>query len=120
MRACYSEGRAARCWSPGLRLLPENAPETASALDEEIDRDQLERGLRRLSARRSPSVDSVPTGNSSARTDEGPGEDQVDIGMLEPSPLAPRAPRSSAHAGYTTKIPSQARNAIQTHAGAVA
>jgi RNA polymerase sigma-70 factor (ECF subfamily) len=49
VRACYSEGRAARRWSPSLRLLPEDAPEAPSALDEVIDRDQLERGIRRLS-----------------------------------------------------------------------
>jgi RNA polymerase sigma-70 factor, ECF subfamily len=48
VRACYAEGRRARQWTPGLRILPA----AASQADESglvIDRDQLERGFRRLS-----------------------------------------------------------------------
>ena len=50
VRACYAEGRNARRWAPNLRLLPANEP--AAAVDElspVVDRDQLERGFRRLS-----------------------------------------------------------------------
>jgi RNA polymerase sigma-70 factor (ECF subfamily) len=49
VRACYAEGRALRRWSPSLRLLPEDAPAASNALDEVIDRDQLETAIRRLS-----------------------------------------------------------------------
>ncbi len=49
VRACYAEGRAARHWSPNLRVLPEDAPDASSALDGVIDRDQLETAIRRLS-----------------------------------------------------------------------
>ena len=48
LRACYAEGRRTRRWSPTLRVLPTTAAEPdASGLV--IDRDQLERGFRRLS-----------------------------------------------------------------------
>jgi RNA polymerase sigma-70 factor (ECF subfamily) len=49
VRACYSEARRTRHWAPNLRLLPVDA---ASATDDSgmvVDRDQLERGFRRLS-----------------------------------------------------------------------
>jgi RNA polymerase sigma-70 factor (ECF subfamily) len=49
VRACYAEGRALRRWSPNLRVLPEDAPAASNALDEVIDRDQLETAIRRLS-----------------------------------------------------------------------
>jgi RNA polymerase sigma-70 factor (ECF subfamily) len=49
VRACYAEGRASRHWSPNLRLLSEDAPDESTALDEVIDRDQLETAIRRLS-----------------------------------------------------------------------
>src|ERR687898_2945313 len=49
VRACYAEGRAVRRWSPNLHVLPEDAPAASNALDEVIDRDQLERAIRRLS-----------------------------------------------------------------------
>jgi RNA polymerase sigma-70 factor (ECF subfamily) len=49
VHACYAEGRAVRRWSPNLRVLPEDAPATSHALDEVIDRDQLETAIRRLS-----------------------------------------------------------------------
>ena len=48
VRACYAEGRRTRKWSPSLRLLPSAAVE-ADGSGSIIDRDQLERGFRRLS-----------------------------------------------------------------------
>jgi RNA polymerase sigma-70 factor, ECF subfamily len=48
LRACYAEGRRTRHWTPSLRVLPSAAAESdASGLV--VDRDQLERGFRRLS-----------------------------------------------------------------------
>jgi RNA polymerase sigma-70 factor (ECF subfamily) len=49
VHACYAEGRRTRQWSPNLRLLPVDEPETADGTSSVIDRDQLERGFRRLS-----------------------------------------------------------------------
>ena len=49
VRACYAEGRRFRHWTPNMRLLPVDGtvqPDSASAV---ADRDQLERGFRRLS-----------------------------------------------------------------------
>lgn len=48
LRACYAEGRRTRRWSPTLRVLPASAAES-DASGHVIDRDQLERGFRRLS-----------------------------------------------------------------------
>ena len=48
VRACYAEGRRARDWGPDLRLLPVDQP-AAEGLSVVVDRDQLERGFRRLS-----------------------------------------------------------------------
>jgi RNA polymerase sigma-70 factor (ECF subfamily) len=49
VRACYAEGRRTRRWTPKLRLLPADEPSSAEGLSSVIDRDQLERGFRRLS-----------------------------------------------------------------------
>ena len=49
VRACYAEGRRTRQWAPNLRLLPADGPQSADALSSVVDRDQLERGFRRLS-----------------------------------------------------------------------
>jgi RNA polymerase sigma-70 factor (ECF subfamily) len=49
VRACYAEARRSRTWAPNLRLLPADEPMGADALHAVIDRDQLERGFRRLS-----------------------------------------------------------------------
>ena len=49
VRACYAEGRRSRQWTPNLRLLPAHEPIQADASGEVVDRDQLERGFRRLS-----------------------------------------------------------------------
>jgi RNA polymerase sigma-70 factor (ECF subfamily) len=49
VRACYAEGRRTRHWTPNLHLLPVDEPETADRLSTIVDRDQLERGFRRLS-----------------------------------------------------------------------
>ena len=49
VRACYAEGRRTRQWTPNLRLLPADEPEVAEGLSSVVDRDQLERGFRRLS-----------------------------------------------------------------------
>jgi RNA polymerase sigma factor (sigma-70 family) len=49
VRACYAEGRKERRWSPNLRILPVDEQMADGALDRVVDRDQLERGFRRLS-----------------------------------------------------------------------
>jgi RNA polymerase sigma-70 factor (ECF subfamily) len=49
VRACYAEGRRTRAWAPNLRLMPANEPSIPEGLGEIVDRDQLERGFRRLS-----------------------------------------------------------------------
>jgi len=49
VRACYAEGRKERRWSPPLRLLPSDEATQADGASMVIDRDQLERGFRRLS-----------------------------------------------------------------------
>jgi RNA polymerase sigma-70 factor (ECF subfamily) len=49
VRACYAEGRRTRQWSPSLRILPVDEPSGPDALSSVVDRDQLERGFRRLS-----------------------------------------------------------------------
>ena len=49
VRACYAEGRRTRQWTPNLRLLPADEPMGTDALSSVVDRDQLERGFRRLS-----------------------------------------------------------------------
>jgi RNA polymerase sigma-70 factor, ECF subfamily len=48
VRECYAEGRRQRRWAPNLRLLPVE-PLTLGDLSSVVDRDQLERGFRRLS-----------------------------------------------------------------------
>lgn len=49
LRACYAEGRRTRQWTPNLRLLPADEPDRGDRLAQVVDRDQLERGFRRLS-----------------------------------------------------------------------
>ena len=49
VRACYAEGRKIRRWAPNLWLLPAQVPMTDERLSSIVDRDQLERGFRRLS-----------------------------------------------------------------------
>jgi RNA polymerase sigma-70 factor (ECF subfamily) len=49
VRACYAEGRRTRLWAPNLRLLPADEPVGTDGLSTVVDRDQLERGFRRLS-----------------------------------------------------------------------
>jgi RNA polymerase sigma-70 factor (ECF subfamily) len=49
VRACYAEGRRTRHWAPNLRLLPAHEPAVSEGLSSVVDRDQLERGFRRLS-----------------------------------------------------------------------
>jgi RNA polymerase sigma-70 factor, ECF subfamily len=49
VRACYAEGRRTRHWAPNVRLLPADEPEVSEGLSSVVDRDQLERGFRRLS-----------------------------------------------------------------------
>ena len=49
VRACYAEGRRTRQWIPTLHLLPADQPSTGEGLSDVVDRDQLERGFRRLS-----------------------------------------------------------------------
>jgi RNA polymerase sigma-70 factor (ECF subfamily) len=49
VRACYAEGRRVRRWAPNLRVLPIDEPAGPDASSSVADRDQLERGFRRLS-----------------------------------------------------------------------
>jgi RNA polymerase sigma factor (sigma-70 family) len=49
VRACYAEGRKERRWAPNLRLLPGDEPIVDDGLSSVVDREQLERGFRRLS-----------------------------------------------------------------------
>jgi RNA polymerase sigma-70 factor, ECF subfamily len=49
VRACYAEGRRARHWAPNIRALPNDATTNADDTSSVVDRDQLERGFRRLS-----------------------------------------------------------------------
>jgi len=49
IRACYAEGRRERRWSPNMRLLSSDEPVQADGSNTVVDRDQLERGFRRLS-----------------------------------------------------------------------
>ena len=49
VRACYAEGRRTRQWTPNLRILPTDEVAGPEGLSSVVDRDQLERGFRRLS-----------------------------------------------------------------------
>jgi RNA polymerase sigma-70 factor, ECF subfamily len=49
VRACYAEGRKERHWAPTLRLLSADEPTGTDAMASVADRDELERGFRRLS-----------------------------------------------------------------------
>ena len=49
VRACYAEGRRTRRWTPNMRLLSSDEPRQADGTSAVVDRDQLERGFRRLS-----------------------------------------------------------------------
>jgi RNA polymerase sigma-70 factor (ECF subfamily) len=49
VRACYAEARRTRRSASNLRLLPADEPMGADGLSTVVDRDQLERGFRRLS-----------------------------------------------------------------------
>jgi RNA polymerase sigma-70 factor (ECF subfamily) len=49
VRACYAEGRKQHSWTPNMRLLPRDGAAEADASSLVADRDQLERGFRRLS-----------------------------------------------------------------------
>ena len=49
VRACYAEGHRTRQWTPNLRLLQAEEPMQADGTSLVVDRDQLERGFRRLS-----------------------------------------------------------------------
>jgi RNA polymerase sigma factor (sigma-70 family) len=49
VRACYAEASRSRRWGPNIHLLPVDEPNAADGLSSVVDRDQLERGFRRLS-----------------------------------------------------------------------
>ena len=49
VRACYAEGRKEHRWTPNMHLLPSLEPMQSDGSGMVIDRDQLERGFRRLS-----------------------------------------------------------------------
>src|SRR5687767_10801571 len=48
VHACYAEGRKERRWAPNLRVLPTDESHADDGLIAVVDRDQLERGFRRL------------------------------------------------------------------------
>ena len=48
VRACYAEGRKQRHWAPNLRLMSTDESIADDDLSSVVDRDQLERGFRRL------------------------------------------------------------------------
>lgn len=48
VRACYAEGRRSRRWSVRMRVLPIEGPEGPDPTLSIADRDQLDRGFRRL------------------------------------------------------------------------
>ena len=48
VNACYGEARKERRWTPNLRVLPQDATGPDGGIDSVVDRDQLERGFRRL------------------------------------------------------------------------
>ena len=49
VHACYTEGRKERRWVPNLRLVPVEEAAAIDDLSSVVDREQLERGFRRLS-----------------------------------------------------------------------
>jgi len=49
VNACHAEGRKERRWMPNLRLLPAEEALANDDLSSVVDREQLERGFRRLS-----------------------------------------------------------------------
>ena len=49
VRACYAEGRRTRRWAANIRLLPTDESIGPESMGSVVDRDQLERGFRRLS-----------------------------------------------------------------------
>ena len=49
VRACYSEGRKSRHWTPNVRLLSVDEPMVVDGTGPVVDRDALERAFRRLS-----------------------------------------------------------------------
>ncbi len=49
VHACYAERRKEHRWAPNLRLLPVDEPASEGEVGSVVDRDQLERGFRRLS-----------------------------------------------------------------------
>src|SRR5947208_2599239 len=48
VRACYAEASKTRRWTPNIRLLPADEPMAMDTLGTVVDRDQLDRGFRRL------------------------------------------------------------------------
>ena len=49
VRACYAEARRKRRWAPNIAMLSTDERTATDALGSVVDRDQLERGFRRLS-----------------------------------------------------------------------
>src|SRR5438093_2825913 len=49
VRACYAQAGQNRRWTPNIRLLPADEPRTVDGTGNVVDRDQLDRGFRRLS-----------------------------------------------------------------------
>jgi RNA polymerase sigma-70 factor (ECF subfamily) len=48
VHACYAEARRKRAWNANIRVLPVDGPPAPDALASLVDRDEVERGFRRL------------------------------------------------------------------------
>jgi RNA polymerase sigma-70 factor (ECF subfamily) len=48
VNACYREARRGRDWATNVRVLPLNQPDRADGYNSVVERDQLDRGFRRL------------------------------------------------------------------------
>ncbi len=49
VRACVKEAKSSPRWMPGIEISPSDEPRATDAFGSVVDRDQLERGFRRLS-----------------------------------------------------------------------
>ena len=95
VRACYAEAKRMRRWTPNIHLLPADEPVAPDGLGSVVDRDQLERGFRRLSLDHRTVVVlhhylDLPL-DQVAEVDRHPGRD----GRISTSPCDARAARGA-------------------------